>query len=369
VIAEQGAAGLVAAALENAALLADCSTDVPAIVELARAAKAHAPASPVLEHLLALTPTTCARRFSPTIDARRELRSIARVMTRMVALLLPTLAALLAACPEAAPKKYTYVPPKPLAPEAPLPKVQAEVVSDDRAAKSGLASEPFEIQFSQNQDGGELVGEYFRQADAKRARYITNLGIQIEWNRAGLRIACRSEVVPEAVTEPVWITGRHKSVSVSRPVTRTVTENHMACKPVMRSEMRSRTEYEQKCGSVSKPVTRTRTVYRSQYDYSSKSTRSVPTTETYTEYQSSYECKSQPITRTRSEMVTKNECKSEPVTRQVTRYEYQLESRYIPAHFENITRQRLRELDPVCFELGPDEPSGNRIEGRIFVER
>jgi hypothetical protein len=119
-------------------------------------------------------------------------------------------------------------------------------------------------------------------------------------------------------------------------------------------------------------------VYRSQYDSFSKSTRSVPQTEHYTAYESHFECKSAPVTRLRSEMVSKNECGFETVTRTVTRYEFQLESTYVPPQMELVTRQRLRELEPVCYDLeGPaDDPSlsppsvarssGNRIEGKIY---
>jgi hypothetical protein len=78
-------------------------------------------------------------------------------------------------------------------------------------------------------------------------------------------------------------------------------------------------------------------------------------------------------------MVSKTECSYQPVTRTVTRYEFQLESRYVPPRMETVTRQRLRELDPVCYQLeaAADDPAlappartrGNRIEGRIFTKR
>jgi hypothetical protein len=82
-----------------------------------------------------------------------------------------------------------------------------------------------------------------------------------------------------------------------------------------------------------------------------------------TTYESQYECKSEPVTRMRSEMVHKTECGYESVTRMVTRYEFQLESTYVPPHMETLTRQRLRELDPVSGSrsggrIGPDERTG-----------
>lgn len=264
------------------------------------------------------------------------------------------------------------------APEQALPRVEARVVPAREAEQSGLAGRSLVIPFTDGRDGTELVTRFFQDADRSGASLISELAIIIETARDGRSVACRTEIVPESVTETQLRPAQYKSVSVQRPVQKMVTEQVYRCKPVTRSEMRSHSEREQRCGSVTRPVQRTRTVYTTQYDSFSKSSRSVPRTESYTAYESRYECKSEPVTRMRSEMVTKTECSFESVTRTVTRYEFQLESSYIPAHMETLTRQRLRELDPVCYELelSADDPSlsppsqvrGNRIEGRIFVK-
>ena len=263
--------------------------------------------------------------------------------------------------------------------EQDLPPAPARVVSAHEAEQSGLTGRPLVIPFEGGRDGTELVARFFQDADRARAHLISELAIIIETTQEGRPVECRTEIVPESITETQLRPGRYKTVSVQRPVQRTVTEQQYRCKPVMRSELRSHTEYEQRCGSVMRPVQRTRTVYTTQYDSFSRSSRSVPRTEHYTAHESHYECKSQPVTRMRSEMVSKTECGLEPVTRTVTRYEFQLESQYVPPHMETLTRQRLRELDPVCYEIAAaaDDPSlspptparGNRIEGRIFTKR
>lgn len=263
--------------------------------------------------------------------------------------------------------------------EQELPPAPARVVPVHEAEQSGLTGRPLAIPFAGGRDGTELVAQFFQEADRARAQMISELAIILETTQDGRPVECRTEIVPESITETQLRPGQYKTVSVQRPVQRTVTEQQYRCKPVMRSEMRSHTEYEQRCGSVMRPVQRTRTVYSTQYDSFSKSSRSVPRTEYYTAYESHYECKSQPVTRMRSEMVSRSECGYEPVTRTVTRYEFQLESQYVPPHMETLTRQRLRELDPVCYEIeaAADDPSlapptrarGSRIEGRIFTKR
>jgi hypothetical protein len=261
------------------------------------------------------------------------------------------------------------------APERTLEPVEARVVSSDEAERSGLAPQPLALPFAGARDGTEVVAQYLAAADRAQARLISELAIVIESTREGRPIACRTEVVPEELRDTQLRPGRHHTVPVSRPVQRTVTEMEYRCRHAMKPQTRTVTESERQCGTVQKPVTRTRTTYSSQYDWASKSTKQVPRTETYTAYESHYECNSRPVTKSKTEMVSSQDCRSEPVTRQVTRYEFQLESQYIPPRWETVTRQRLRELEPVCVELDlPDEPGvappsvvrGNRIEGRIY---
>ncbi len=251
-----------------------------------------------------------------------------------------------------------------------LPAAQAKVVAISEAMASGLASQPLQITFD-GRDGTELVIELLKQADAANAAYVADLAVYVETTQDGKPVECRSEIVPETVTESTFRPAENRSVSVSRPVTRMVTEYEYRCHPVTATELRSVTEYEQQCATTSVPVQKSRTVYTSQYDSTTHMSRSEPRTEYYTDYESRYECKQVPVSKQRSETVTKQQCGAESVTHSVTRYEFQLESHFVPAHYELVTRQRLHELDPACYVLDGPDPAvhANRIEGKIFVRR
>lgn len=250
--------------------------------------------------------------------------------------------------------------------------VSARVVAASEADASGLVPATVSIPFGAAVDGTKLVQDFLARADDRGAYLVADLAIYFQTTQDGRAVECRTDILPETVTETHTHPSRWEQVPVNRPVTRTVTEHQYRCHSVTKYESRSRTEYQQQCGSVSSPVTRTRTVYRSQYDYASKSTRSVPTTESYTSYESRYQCKSVPVTRSRTEPVLRNECRMEPVTRMVTRYEFQLENRFVPARLETITRQRLREREPACYVVAPAGPPStartNRIEGRLYTQ-
>ena len=264
---------------------------------------------------------------------------------------------------------------KPREPDRALPVTTAKVVAAEEAERAGLVEITLRSPFEGGADGTQLVEEFLARADRERVELLADLAIYLETRdpRDGRAVECRSSIVPETVTVGTTIPDHYERVSVSRPVTRTVTESQQRCKQVTKYENRPVTEYQQKCGSVSRPVTRTRTAYRSQYDSYSKSYRQVPYTETYTAYESHYECKYESVTRSKMQSVMRTECAPEMVTRTVTRYEFQLESRFIPAHLEKITRQRLRELDPECYAApvggSPSSALMNRIEARAFTKR
>ncbi|MBA3503918.1 MAG: hypothetical protein M4D80_24615 [Myxococcota bacterium] len=251
----------------------------------------------------------------------------------------------------------------------------AKVVPAEQAERSGLVESTLRTPFEGGADGTRLVEELLARADASRVELIADLAIYLQTRdpRDGRAVECRSSIVPETLTVGRTIPEHYEQVSVSRPVSRTVTENEYRCKPVTKYENRAHTESQQKCGSVTRPVTRTRTAYRSQYDSYSKSYRQVPYTETYTAYESRYECRSEPVTRYKMEAVSRTECSSHLVTKSVTRYEFQFETRFVPARLETITRQRLRELDPECYAVPVGGPPSaalmNRIEGRAFTKR
>jgi hypothetical protein len=251
----------------------------------------------------------------------------------------------------------------------------AKVVTAEQAERAGMSELTLRTPFDAGVDGTQLVEELLSRADREHVELIADLAIYLQTRdpRDGRAVECRSSIVPETVTVGREIPEHYERVQVSRPVTRTVTENEQRCLPVTKQENRMTTAYEQKCGSVTVPVSKTRTAYRSQYDAYTKSYRQVPYTETYTAYESRYECKTEPVTRSRMESVTRTECKTALVTKSVTRYEFQLESRFIPTHLETITRQRLRELDPECYAVPVGGPPSsalvNRIEARAFRSR
>jgi hypothetical protein len=253
--------------------------------------------------------------------------------------------------------------------EKPLPPVNAVVVSHAEAAPYGQAV-PLAIPFATGRDGTQLVTEFLAQADARRAHHIADLAVFIQTRHDEQLVECRSDVVPESVTVSAWTPPTSRLVPMTHPVTQLTTEWVYQCRPVTTSQLRSHTETEQQCSTVSRPVQRSRTTYSTSYNSLTHSTTSVPHTEYYTEYQSSYECRSVPVTRMRNEMVTENKCGSEPQTRMVTRHEFQLEHQYVPGHFETFTRQRLHELEPVCYTIDPTGPGAtpqNRIEGSLYV--
>src|SRR5687767_4412520 len=201
------------------------------------------------------------------------------------------------------PQQYTHK--KPAAPEQALPPVTAQVVPAIEAESAGLVETTLRTPFEGGADGTRLVEDFLARADSARIELLADVAIYFQARdpRDGRVVECRSNIVPERLTETRELPAHYERVPVSRPVTRTVTESEQRCKPVTKYENRPKTEYQQKCGSVTRPVTRTRTAYRSQYDSYSKSYRQVPYTETYTAYESRYECKSEPVTTYRMESV------------------------------------------------------------------
>lgn len=273
--------------------------------------------------------------------------------------------ALAAAC-QPPPQQYSYQGAD--GEEQSLPVVQAKVVSRGEGERSLLPVRTLAVPFSGARDGTELVAEYFKRADAAGAVLISDLAVYIRTEKDGQRAECRTEIVPELLTDTQFHPATNRPVYKSVPVTKQVSEFEYRCKPVSKYETRFVTEYEQRCRTEQHPVQKSRTTYSYQYDYSSHSSRSVPRTEYYTDYESRYECHSEPVSKTKSEYVTKTECGSEMVTKTVTRYEYQFDNEYVPAHYEYITRQRLRELEPECYTLDEDADDGNRIEGTLYIK-
>jgi hypothetical protein len=225
------------------------------------------------------------------------------------------------------------------------------VVSHIEGAQSGLLARPFSVAFGSGKDGTELVERVLKNAEDEGAELVSDIAIVLATSNDSGAVECRSEVVPDTVSESHWTPGAFRQVPTSAPVTRLVTESQYQCRMVSHPEMRSVTEYQQRCHSVSRPVMHTRTSYSYQYDSFSHSSRSVPHNESYTTYESHQECRSEPISRLRTEYVSRNECHYQPVTHSVTRYEFQMKSEYVPPRLETIQRFRLKELEPRCYAI------------------
>ena len=228
------------------------------------------------------------------------------------------------------------------------------VVSADEAARRGLVAHPLSRDFGPDEDGTKLVDDLLAEAKRQGATAVSDISVSLASRAAEGPVACRTEILPETVAETRTIPGGSQLVSVQRPVQRMVTESEYRCHTTSHpGDARSTTEYHQSCHTVSRPVSRTRTTYSYQYDSFTHSSRSVPHTQSYTEYQSHQECRSEPQLKTRTESVSRNECRMEPVTHMVTRYEFQLESRYVPPRLETFTRFRLHETEPQCALVAP----------------
>ena len=232
--------------------------------------------------------------------------------------------------------------------------------------------------FGIGRDGTKLVADFLAKVDAEKAD-VSDLAIVIQTRRDDQLVECRSEVVPESVTAAQWQPHKNQVVPLEPRITRTLTEWVYQCGPVTSSQIRSRTDYDEKCGLVIRAVPRSTTVYSKSMSGAlsavtgtslRSTTQVVPFTDFYTEYQSVYECQQVPVVRVGPEQVTETKCAPDLQTHAVTRYEFQLEQLYIPGHFETFPRQRLRELEPVCYAIDaraakPEKPR-NRLEGLLL---
>jgi len=233
--------------------------------------------------------------------------------------------------------------------KTPLRPAGLRVIAAAEAVSSKLVARAFVLPFGGDRDGTELVARVLEEGEREGAVAVGDINVTLAAVHEGRPIECRTAILPETVRESRWTPSSHRTVSVSKPVSRMVTESQYRCHMVSRPETRHVTEHQQRCHSVSRPVTRTRTTY--SHSYSGGRSHSTPRTESYTTYESHQECRSEPVSRTRTEYVSKNECRYEPHTHLVTRYEHQLETRYVPPRLETFERHRLREAEPVCYEI------------------
>jgi hypothetical protein len=213
-------------------------------------------------------------------------------------------------------------------PAQPQQLTQAEVVTAERAAQAALPGAPLSIAFGHYASGPQLVASFLAQADVSGAAMVSDLAIYLRMVRDGRVVECRSEIVPEAVTSSGWQPAQAELVLAGMPVTRTVVEYEQRCGTVVRTE--PVTTVSPYCHSVSKPGS-----YTSQSD-----------------------CYFWAMGRT--EQVANRECRNELVTRTVTRFEFQYETRFIPGPLDRLSRQRLRELPPVCYVVAADAMTSNQ---------
>jgi hypothetical protein len=260
---------------------------------------------------------------------------------------------------------------------------KTQVVSRQEAVHQASAT-ALVMPFGIGRDGTKLVADFLAKADAARADAVVDLAIVIQSRRDDQVVECRAEVVPESVTAPQWQPPADRVLPLEPLITRTLTEWVYQCGPVTNTQIRSRTDYDKQCGHVTRALPRATTVYSPSMPnvVSTLSTNGIPTksptsssfvpfTDFYTEYHSVYECREVPVVRVGPELVTETKCAPDLQTRSVTRHEFQLEQLYIPGHFEGFTRQRLRELEPVCYTIDARAAKAaqprNRIEGLLVT--
>jgi hypothetical protein len=248
--------------------------------------------------------------------------------TRRFASLFFSCVSCIALAPLAACEPYgAPIAPSAQAPDAPhAPDMQ--VISTEQAASAGLHGTEVSMPSADDSDGAQMLEGWLDAARARGISRVSDVTLYVVRASAEGAVECRVAFYPQDGVEPRWVPGTTKLVSVSRPVTRSVTR------------------YEQRCRMVSKPVMRTETTYSSQYDSYSKSYRQVPQTRTVTKYE------------------MQNECRSEPVMRMETRWEYTFERRYEAPRVEYLATKRLRETSPACYAASPGATS--RVEGKVY---
>jgi len=237
--------------------------------------------------------------------------------------------------------------------QTPMRPSEVRVVAAVEAAAAGWTGRPVSRTFGAGRDGTELVSTLLAEAERGGAVAVSDITITLAASTEDGPAECRTQILPERVSETRLTPATHRLVPVQRMVSRMVTEPQYRCHMESRPETRSVTTYELRCRSVSRPVTRTRTTYSHQYDSRTRSSRSVPRTESYTTYESRQECHSEPVHRMKTETVMKNVCRHETTTRTVTRYEHHWQSQYVPPRLETLTHHRLREGTPDCYALNP----------------
>jgi hypothetical protein len=208
------------------------------------------------------------------------------------------------------------------------------VITTEQAQAGGLQGRPFEMPFADGQNGTELMVRFLREARAAGGSYLADVEIHL--------VAKKDEAWQDCVTRVGPVDHGHQQV-VSK-----MDYGHYETQSVMRPVTRWVTEYEYRCHMVSRPHMVTSTHYESSYG--------------------SHGYSSHPVTQTHTEYRMENECRSEPVSRMVTRYEYQLEQKFVPPEWHTELRWMSDwDLDESPPECGPIEAAAVDAGGPNFV--
>lgn len=271
-------------------------------------------------------------------------------MTR--SLLVAVLAIAVIACTRHHPGQQAATgPAQPQAQAQPQTLTRAQVVTAERADQEAKPFWVLWLPIGLGTNGTQLVASFLAQADVAGAAMVSDLAIYLRTVRDGQVVECRSEIVPDTETSSGWLPPPLELVPAGGLVTRTVTEYEQRCATLERTETETVIAPVRRCHSVRKPVTRTRTTYSTSYDSRSGSFRTTPGTGIYTDYTTEERCHSWPTPVQRTKYVPFRKCSTALVTRTATRYEFQFAGHFAPPRLDMLTRQRLRELAPVCYVL------------------
>jgi hypothetical protein len=185
-------------------------------------------------------------------------------------------------------------------------------ITTQEAEKSGFLADDTRVPLEEKDDATKLLMDSLVVAKGRGAVAVGEVAIVLP---KGDRQECRSLITSENALVAHTVPAETRLVSTPQLVTRQVTEMQYQCR------------------YVSRPHTQTQTSYESEYDYSSKRTRQVTRSKLVTVYRS------------------EQECNYSPVERMVTRYDYQLQSHFVPPSTEYLSERRLNLSEPVCYEI------------------
>jgi hypothetical protein len=221
-------------------------------------------------------------------------------------------------------------------PPAEKPPPDVLVASAKKASRSGIEPVRFAQEFDRGADSTRVIQRFLEAVTRQGATYVSTMAIHLIVERDGAPVDCVTYIGPRSEIEgrSVAREGRTEDADVLKPVTRVITVHEQKCKTVRRRRTSS--------GSSS----------GSTYDKTRHGSRGGGTLQV-------------------AEYVVEQECRNIPRTRTVTTYQYQRESRWVAPTLDEISDRYalgpLVESEPVCGPLAPGRPTGNVIEGLIYV--